>query len=110
MAITTDQVIQSLAAAFDSPEELVAFVSMSKPMIERGKLEAELATLKDAQQTSRQSFEFEIQTMQAGFDAQIAQKRAAQQADFDQKQGPINEKQAALDALVAQIQHSVGNA
>jgi hypothetical protein len=92
MAITTEQVLESLAAAFDSPEELTAFVSMSKPMIERGKLEAELAALKDMQQTSRQALEVEIQTMQTGFDVQIAQKRAA------------------LDALVAQIQHSVGSA
>jgi hypothetical protein len=83
---------------------------MSKPMIERGKLEAELAGLKDVQQVSRQGLEVEIQTMQADFDARIAQKRAEQQADFDTKQTPINEKQAALDLLVAQIKNSIGNA
>jgi uncharacterized coiled-coil DUF342 family protein len=109
MSITSDQVLASLAAAFDSQDELTAFVSMSKPMIERGKLEAELAALIEAQQTSRQTLEEEIQAIQTSSDAQIAEKRAAQQLDFDEKQGPINVKQAALNELIAQIQGLVGS-
>jgi predicted nucleic acid-binding Zn-ribbon protein len=104
MAITSNEVLEALATAFDTVEELNIFVAMSKPMLTRGKVEAELNKLKELQQESRQEIETGIQAKQAEFDSQIAALRQTQQSDFDKWQTLIDDKQAELDAINKALQ------
>jgi hypothetical protein len=108
MPISAEAVLSSLGEAFDSEEELIGFISMSKPALQRSKIEAELKALQDDQAATKQNFEDQIQAKQAEFDEVIQQMRFKQVADFEAKKGPIADKQAELDALVALIQKNVG--
>jgi Skp family chaperone for outer membrane proteins len=86
MPIGADVVLATLGEAFDSQEELKAFVVMSKPALIQAKLQNELNALKQAQEASKAKLEDEIQAKRTEFEAIIQQMRADQAADFEQAQ------------------------
>jgi hypothetical protein len=109
MPISADVVLATLGEAFDSQEELNAFVVMSKPALVQARIQNELNALKNAQQLSRAEFDDKIQTKRAELEAIIQQMQIDATTDFEQRKGPIAEKQAELDAIEAQIQQSIGS-
>lgn len=104
MAISSKEVLDQLATAFDTKEELALFVAMSKPMLTRGKVEAELNKLKELQQTNRQEIEIGILSRQTEFDLEIAAIRKTQDSDFNKWQILIDAKQSELDDINKALQ------
>jgi hypothetical protein len=104
------ELVNQIEIKFGSLQTFYGWMDVAVLTMNRSKLETELGSIKDQQQSSRQTLEVSIQAKQTEFNAFIAQMRIDQQSDYDQWQTQVTAKQTQLDTVIAQLKSLMGDA